>query len=249
VQALRLDRPNDLIELATRWANAGLLPQAGQAMELGLRSGRHGAAFRRRIYDWSTDRTLTSNLVALAIRMCVDELALTHPEQALVRLHHLVRRQSGAAGVAAWDALLDLVDSDRRQLRRLLDRLATRLARPTTWSADLNLFVALANRVLPLLGGLVMREQVTTCWQAVLTRRPEEFWADAVRDWLTAAVDGDRGLLLGVLVAGGGADAGALSRLYVVARDWAREPGGDRGRVRIAAELADRIDSAQGIEP
>ncbi|HEX4725620.1 MAG TPA: hypothetical protein VH333_24120 [Pseudonocardiaceae bacterium] len=246
VQVLRIDRPADLIELAVRWANADCLPQAGMAMELGLASARHGAVFRRRIYEWSIDRAIVPNLVALAIRMCVEVLALTHPEQALVRLHHLVRRQAGAAGAAAWDALLDLVDSDRRQLRRMLDRLATRL----TWEADLDLFLALAKRTSPLLGSLVVREQVTTCWHAVLTRRAARGWADPVRDWLTVAVAADRGLLLGVLVAAGGDDAGVLSRLYVVARDWAREPGADREqRVQLAAELADRIDAAQGIEP
>jgi hypothetical protein len=246
-QALRLDRPTDLVTLVTRWADAGLLPQAGKAMELGLADQRHGGVFRRQIYDWSVDRAITPNLAELVIRLCVDVLALTHPDQALVRLHHLARRQASPVGAEACAALLDLVDSDRRQLRRMLDRLAQK----NSWAVDLDLFLALAQP--DWLGSLLgsMRMQLAAGWRAVLTRRTEQSWAFAVRHWLSAAVSGEyREPLLDVLVTAGGHHAGVLSRLYVVARDWAREPDPDRdARGGVAAELADRIDAAQGIEP
>lgn len=242
-QALRHNRPADLSTLAARWA--GHRELSAQAIRLGLRSERHGAVFRRQLYQWSVDRALPPALAGLVIRSCMDELAVGRPDAAVVRLHHLARRQSGDAGAAARAALLDLVESDDRQLRHMLGRLAQ-----PAWPADLDLFLALSrpDRVAPLLSSDVVRYQVIGGWRGVLTGRSEQGWGRAARAWLANGVTGDS--LVALLVDAGAGHVGALSRLYVVARDWAREPGQDReARGRIAAELADRIDSVQGIGP
>ncbi|HVV20750.1 MAG TPA: hypothetical protein VHF06_15050, partial [Pseudonocardiaceae bacterium] len=93
--------------------------------------------------------------------------------------------------------------------------------------------------------GLV--DDAVTGWHAVLVAGPS---VDALRGWLTAAVDDRwRDQLLNVLVDACAPDVNLYGRLYVVVRDWAREPASD-GAVRsaTAAALFDKIDSAQGVE-
>jgi hypothetical protein len=232
-QALRHDRPNDLFVLAKRWADQ----RAEVALAAGLRDERYGWLFRRQIYDWSRDSGLSANLTEVVIRVCADVLALTHPDQALVRLQHLARRQGGPAARAA---LVELVQPDARLFRRLLDRIVADLSRPDPWSTDVDLFRAVAEP--SLVRDVGLRERLVAGWHAVLGLRPE-----AARDWLPAGTD-DR--VLSVLVAACGDRAAACNRLYAVGRDWAREAGADHGaRGRIVADLADRIDAAQGIEP
>jgi hypothetical protein len=251
-QALRLDRPGDLVLLVRRWADrAGSLEQAARALECGLAHPRHGRAFRRQIYYWSAERQLPDGLAGVLVRTCADVLVLTHPHQALVRLHHLARRH----GTVANDVLLDLVRTDDLLFRRLLARLADIFSRGAEWDFDRELFLDLAEpgRITvgarPLIRNPLVRAQLAIVWSSVLSR-PTDPWAGRLRTWLDAcAADEYRGWLLDMLVDAADGRAAVFSRLYLMARDWAREPFADRAaRVGIADLLSAKIDSAQGIE-
>ncbi|EQD81909.1 hypothetical protein N599_33540 [Saccharopolyspora erythraea D] len=139
--ALRVGRPDDLVHLVERWAErtesgrpSPHLPLAAEALTLGLRHEEHGGHFRSQIYSWSRDQSLPQDLALVVVQVCADVLAPDHPDQALVRLHHLARRGRGVVRAAARDALLGLVERDRRQLRRLLEPVspANRLRRTGT---------------------------------------------------------------------------------------------------------------------
>jgi hypothetical protein len=251
-QALRLDRPDDLIRLVRQWSSrAGSLEQAARSLECGLGHARHGGVFRRQIYQWAIDRQSPPGLVGVLVRTCANVLVLTHPDEALVRLHHLARRQ----GAVAWDVLLDLVHDDDMLFLRLLARLADILARGNPWQADGRFFLDLAEPehlttgTRPLIARAAVRVDLVLGWFAVLGR-PSELWDERVRGWLNSCAAKDcRDWLLDVLVEAANGRAAVFSRLYVVARDWAREPFADRAaRIEIADLLSARIDSAQGIE-
>ncbi|MBV8541121.1 MAG: hypothetical protein JO364_07820 [Pseudonocardiales bacterium] len=260
-QALRTDRPEDLRLLAERWVRrtnsrwpSRLLPQAAKAVERGLNDERHDVFFRRQLYIWSVDPNLGPDLAQVVVQMCAEVLALTHPEQALVRLHHITRRHSGTAGEAARDALLKLIDRDRRLYRRLLDRVTDDLM--TDIARDLPLFLELAapdrlTRTPPLIADAAVRVQLSTGWTAVLGGLSLPGCAHPVRTWLAAAREDDRyrERLLTVLVEAGEGRWDLLSRLHVIARDWAHEPEGrQEERVSIADRLKNMIDSALGID-
>ena len=241
----------------SRWPSR-LLPQAAKAVERGLNDERHGLFFRQQLYTWSRDLNLSSDLAEVVVQMCSEVLALTHPEQALVRLHHIARRHSGAAGEAARAALLDLIDRDRRLYRRLLDRVTDGLTKDT--AADLAVFCELAaparlgcsqQWTSPLIADAAVRDQLATGWRAVLGGSSSPDCAHLVRTWLAVACEDDRyrELLLDVLVEAGDGRYDLFNRLYVIARDWTHAPEGSRQeRIEIADCLNNKIDSAQGID-
>jgi hypothetical protein len=263
-QALRTDRPDDLRHLGEHWARrtdarwpSPLLRQASRAVELGLSDERYGPFFRRQLYIWSREPGLGGDLAQVVVQMCSEVLAPTHPEQALVRLHHIVRRHSGATGEAARDALLVLVDRDRRLYRRLLDRVTIE-PRAHDEAADLALFLDLANpaqltdfqrRTQPLIADKTVRGQLASGWNAVLDRPSSLRCARRVQTWLAHKDDHERESLLDVLVEACHGRDDLLSRLYVIARDWAHAPGDRQAeRAGIADHLNNKIDYAQGID-
>ncbi len=204
-QALRTGRPGDLLYLAERWVRrpdprwpSRLLPQAAKALERGLSDERHGRCFRRRLYDWSRDPSLSNDLAQVVVQVCSEVLALTHPDQAVVRLHHIVRRQSGVAGDAARDALLDLTDRDRRMYRLLLERVTSGPKTTEYAVADLSMFLELADpvrltdarqRPRPLIADETVRDQLVTGWAAVLGEPSSLPYGHHVRAWLVACLD------------------------------------------------------------
>lgn len=263
-QALRTDRPEDLQLLAEHWASrtdarwpSRLLPQAAKAVGHGLNHEHHGVFFRRQLYEWSRDPGLPPDLAQVVVQVCSEVLALAYPQQALVRLHHIVRRHSGAAGSAARAALLNLTNRDRHLYRFLLDR----AARGPRWTehtaADLALFHDLADPARlfqqwtpPLFADEAVQGQLITGWKAVLGESSSLDCARYVRTWLDAcAYDQYREPLLTMLVRAADGRGDLLSRLYVVARDWAHAPDGCREeRRKIADRLNGKIDSALGID-
>jgi hypothetical protein len=266
-QALRTDRPDDLRRLVEHWARRTdvrwpslLLPQASRAVELGLIHERYGLFFRRQLLTWSRDPRLSSDLAQVVVQVCSEVLGPTHAEQAMVRLHHIVRRHSGAAGAAARAALLNLIGRDRRLYRRLLDRVTNSQRAKGDEAADLALFLDLADpaqltdsqrRTQPLIVDKTVRGQLVIGWNAVLSGPFSLDCAHPAGTWLAAAhEDGqNRELLLDVLVEAGDGRDDLLSRLHVIARNWAHAPGGDWAqRSGIAAHLNNKIDSAQGID-
>ncbi|GHF17221.1 ABC transporter substrate-binding protein [Streptomyces fumanus] len=248
-QVLRTGRPEDLAWLAERWMSVRpwerFVPEASQALAIGLDDERYGRFFRQRVYDWATSAETDNRLRQILVSVCSQTMALTHPDQALVRLHHLARRARGPVAANARQAVLDLAGSDERLYRQMLDRLAAGLA-DDRWPTDRTLFTELAD---PLrgLGFATVRASLIACWRSVL-RRPVETWAAPVRDWLTAGVDlRHRRLVLPVLAAAAATDTRVSGRVYRVALDWERAGHSDE-RAATVRDLLRTIDAAQGLD-
>lgn len=260
-QALRVDQPDDIVSVVETWIKPGQaryrsLPSAAMALELGLGHRRHGTRFRQLIYGWSRDSTLDTGVAHLAVTLCADVIASTHPSEALVRLHHLVRRHADEVQVAATEALLGVAHQDQRMFRLLLDRVITSLT-GARWHADFSLFLTVARpteltpylRSASLSSGSSLRDQLVLGWQASLFERPSTHWAELAWQWLGAAEQGrNPDFWLDTLASACARPGVGSGRLYTVARDWAREPGTDRRvRGRVALDLTNRMDRAQGI--
>lgn len=254
-QALRTDRPDDLRRLAEHWVTrTDLLPQAATAVVCGLKDERHGRWFRYQLYIWSRDDGLSPDLAQVVVQVCSAVLALTHPPQAVVRLHHILRRHSGVAGDAARDALLDLASRERGLYRYLLGRVIEGLTK--NLAVDLALFLELATShwllqqwTSPLIADPTIQDQLITGWRAALEGSSSLDCTDHVRTWLTACEnDRYRERLLTVLVQAGGGRGELLNRLYVIARDWAHAPAeGQQKRRGIADCLNNKIDAELGL--
>lgn len=248
-QSLRTARPEDLSWLAHRWtsdrAPAHLVPDAAQLLALGLDDEQHGRHFRQQIYDWSTSTETGAGLRRVLVLVCSQTMARSHPDQALVRLHHLARRSNGVVGARARQALLDLARSDHRLYRRLLDRLAAGISQGQ-WAEDRALFLELADPV-RLMGFRSVRESLISCWYGLL-RRPVESWAAPLARWLTAGEDlRHRDLVLRVLTAACDTDVRVSGCLYSAALRWQyADPGASRAETVSA--LLRKINTAQGIE-
>lgn len=248
-QSLRTARPEDLSWLAHRWtsdrAPAHLVPDAAQVLACGLDDERYGRLFRQHIYDWSTSTETSDGFRQVLVLVCSTTMARSHPDQALVRLHHLARRTSGVVGAKARRALLDLARSDHRLYRRILDRLAAGIAQGQ-WDEDRALFLELADPV-RLVGYRSVRESLISCWNGVL-RHPVASWTAPLARWLTASEDvRHRDLVLRVLSAACDADVRISGCLYGAARHWLHaDPSASRAET--VAALLRKIDTAQGIE-
>ncbi|MEU9870127.1 hypothetical protein AB0C87_20005 [Actinomadura sp. NPDC048021] len=199
---------------------------AAQVLQRGLREEKQGRFFRRQIYDWSRISNLSIRMAELIIAACRDEMMTTHPAEALVRLHHLARRETGTR---ARDTLVALVEDAPRLRRQMLARLTEATFEPGKFPSDVTLFLeiaapepltALGKRDHPLVAEKTIRRQLTHGWSLVFARLPYETWAPFVRRWLTVAVEEarHRDTLLDILVHGTGGDAILLSRFYEMTR-------------------------------
>jgi hypothetical protein len=83
---------------------------AALILQCGLRKDNCGRTFRRKIYDWSTGQNISDRREAVIVAACRQEIVTTHPDEALVRLHHVARRKKGGE---AHKALVSLVRTDR----------------------------------------------------------------------------------------------------------------------------------------
>ena len=111
---------------------------SGPSFKAGLQD-EHGQFFRKQIYDWSTENSLSYGLRLVLTQICHEVMAVLHPEKAVVRLHHLARRERG--GTHARDALTDLALGEARLHRLMLERLARDLVKERLWETDINLFL------------------------------------------------------------------------------------------------------------
>ncbi|GAA2662928.1 hypothetical protein [Streptomyces lunalinharesii] len=261
-QYLRTHQWQELTALAHEWG-AGARSQARawaaiHALSRGLEHQRYGADFRQLVYAWCRDKQLTGQLAYVLLRVCTDVIAPTHPDQAMVRLHHLARREHAATH--ALDALCALVATSSRLRRRALDRVTRRSSAP---AADARLFLRICDPV-PLTepGGApralvdegYVRECVSLGWLVVFRHLPRLDWQPYAERWLhlasDSASDDRRDLLLDLLVNGAGGDGTHFAVLYAVAR--AAEPTTSGGPARGAAttdRLLQKISAAQGLRP
>ncbi|MFD0317073.1 hypothetical protein [Streptomyces flavalbus] len=246
-RSLAVGRPDHLFGLVELWAReaggASCDPRAVAALELGLSHERFGGWFRKRMYECATSGTSSDGLARALTAACVQSLGATHPDQALVRLHHLAVRK-GEAARSARNALLDLAGRDRRLYRLLIDRLRGRTRRgPSGAEPHLSLLTELLRSARapepPPWPDLFLG------WEAVFSQRPTELWNPLVRSWLDAAAsDSTREMALGVMVGAARGRPAALHRLYAIACDWAG-PTRRPSQAAVAALFWQHIDHAQ----
>ncbi|MCB5911800.1 hypothetical protein [Streptomyces pinistramenti] len=250
-QCLAAGCPEHLCTLAERWTCSmplkPLRAESAAALERGLSHERYGARFRSQIYDWVTAPRLSADFARVLTGVCLRAMASTHPDQALVRLHHLALRRGGDEIGEARVALLELARRNRRLYRLLVDRLHARLhTRPRP---NLELLNELAEPT-PLPFGPPWPE-LARSWRTLLTDRTAVNWAHSMRRWLTAAQEDERCVpVLDILPAAASGRADVLNRLYVISCDWAQMHTVSQElprttRAAIAAQFWQKIDSAQ----
>ncbi|AZM46664.1 ABC transporter substrate-binding protein [Streptomyces sp. WAC 06738] len=259
-QALRTGHPEELRSLARKWTDRGghrLMPDAAKVLAAGVNHDVHGRTVRQQILDDARQRGDQSRAYRLALTVvCAQVMAVNHPDQALVRLHHLAREEDGDRR-PALDSLLSLATSDRRLYALLLSRLTTSGLGPTgfRWPGDTRVFLALAEAVAgrpDLCTGPAATARLTECLAAVFAHRPHEEWAPHVPAWLTAAqaarAPAHRDALLATLAAAAAPYPAAAGRTYVLSQQWVRACGSDRAQRRDVAErYRRRLDTAQGL--
>jgi hypothetical protein len=161
------------------------------ALEYGLADARYGWKFRAKCYEWSVNRRLPAPLGQVVIAACVDLIAPNHPQQALVRLHHLTRHGDEELAGTAQSALHRLSD-DRRFLRRLLARLGDPARSNFYDPRDRSLFLVVAEpgRLLasnssgrPLLSDAGVRSTFVYGWAEVLRYGNRAEYEGALRQW------------------------------------------------------------------
>lgn len=263
-QYLRTVWADGLVSLAEGWSSASTsqarLEAAVHALACGLNHPVQGGHLRNLIYRWCADRRLKGEFGQVLIRVCADVLASSHPDQALIRLYHLARRERGST--RALQTLSELVAGSRRLRRRLLDR----LARSNLSPADLAIFLdtcrpgpltesGAASRALLEENGV--QRSLTICWHAVLASLPRTAWHPHAERWLhQAAADPERcgELLLDIIVDAAercdGRRGTVFASLYASARDAERTaPGAPEQSAAITELLLTKISAAQGLGP
>ncbi|MET9338204.1 hypothetical protein [Nonomuraea sp. NPDC003804] len=231
---------------------------ADRALRSALSVEEHGRFFRRQIYDWATDSHIPEALAQVIIIICTEVIAVTHPDQAIVRLHHLARRESRTTD--ARSALLGMVDGDPWMRRQLLARLTKLPTVGKQWERDVDLFLGLADpaaftapgtRNRPLIAEAEVRKMLTEGWRRAFQERGEMDWKTGLRQWLQMAFQDDRyrDVLIGVLVAGGEQRGDVLARLYSEARALPRSITESREQYAAFIELIlQKIFAVQGIQ-
>ncbi|WP_158697129.1 hypothetical protein [Streptomyces hokutonensis] len=203
--------------------------------------------FRSAIYTWATHR-LEPSMRQVLIDVCLNTMAFTHPEQAVVRLHHLARREPWSKADSRNSArrvLLALVAMDTRLRLYLLYRLAV-LAPQTDearrQAADASLFLGLL--MMPSRPEHVLLQLTSTrlwlskCWTNVLRWFSSESWLPHLTQWV-AAVDSaeDPDLVhqaLDVLVDASAENYPALRQIYLTVRKSLSAAKAERLLSRIA---------------
>ncbi|MER5508032.1 hypothetical protein ABT052_22190 [Streptomyces sp. NPDC002766] len=218
---------------ALRYGDPARLRAAADWLGWGVRhedepTSRH---FRQAIYSWAI-RPVEPDLRRVLTEVCVNVMASTHPEQAVVRLHHLARREpfdEGSAKNSARHVLLRLVEMDTRLRLHLLYRLAfmPRQRRPGRQRAlDAWLFLGLLT--MPSRPEHIFLQLSSTrlwlsmCWIDVLWGFSSRSWLPHVQRWMTTTDAADDPelvhLALDVLVDAAAENYPALRQIYLTAR-------------------------------
>ncbi|MEU4835811.1 hypothetical protein [Streptosporangium sp. NPDC023615] len=226
--------------------NGARMGAASQALRRALAHEEHGRFFRQKIYEWAKT-SLPQGLVQVLVVACWKAMAVHHPEQAMVRLHHLARREGGTTH--ARHALTRIVDSDPQLRVRMLKRLVERLgAEDSTWRRfDAGLFLDLADPMAltapgphphPPMSDPAVRGHLTSGWRFVLHLRPPLDWIARMERWLRTAYEdeGHREHLVDVLVEGSRPRTDLLASLHVLSRKPGPAPE-DEERRRALVDL------------
>ena len=241
-----------LVEQFTgRHTTAARVNAAALILRHGLRGERHAREFRRQIYDWSTSST-SDQLGAVLVAACRDEMFVTHPDEAMVRLHHLARRSRDGKDSKAHEALAGLARSDPRSMRQMLTRIADPPPDARRWRADSLLFLdiahpwtltAFSDRGGPLLlTEVLVAQQLSKGWALAFADLPYESWVDYAENWLSCAANSTeyQDALLDILVRGATGKAETLASLYGIAYE-------SEFRQVVSVLLLRKITHAQGV--
>ena len=254
-QALRTHRLRELLERVYRWSSEHG-PQAALLLSSALSDVHHGAATRQQVYVWARNRSLPAKVAYVLVAVCEEVLADTHPDQALVRLHHLADNAEPDAAEAARSALSRLAD-DPAMYRRLLRRVSNKLAGPDRRDREIDriLFWELTSPARLVGDDRPQAERrdvaawTTAGLPVALSRDPRK-----VAHYCERLLAHPRPLpdfLVDQLVAAA-RDTGRLSSLYVAALRWPRRAGAEAGdpalRQTRTDHLLSRIDAAQGLD-
>ncbi|TQJ86732.1 hypothetical protein [Streptomyces sp. SLBN-31] len=240
--ALRYDDPARL-RAAAEWLGWGVRNEDE-------RTSRH---FRHAIYTWAI-RPAEPNLRRVLVDVCVNVMAFTHPEQAVVRLHHLARREpldEGSGKNAARHVLLRLVEMDTRLRRYLLFRLALAPPRRNGRQQAVDAWLFLGLLTMPsrpehaLLQSPSARLWLLMCWSDVLRSFSSRSWLPHLQRWITTTDAADDPelvhLALDVLVDAAAENYPALRQIYLTARKSLSAEKTER--------LLSRIEEAQHRRP
>jgi hypothetical protein len=237
------------VPLVERWtgdtAHARQMSAAALILRDGLEDKRHGRVFRRQIYQWAKS-FLTERLAAVIVEVCRDEMAVNHPDEALVRLHHVARRERGTLAQAA---LVDLARSDRRFFRQLLSRLADQSPERRWLAADVEIFLLVTEpRLLtePGEGKRTLSQEAAVQrwliagWQFAFAQPPQK-WCPPARQWLDHAAhdEAHQHDLLDVLIAAARSHTATIALLFTL-RDRRQDAG-------FGKLLLQKISAAQGL--
>ncbi|MCW2875935.1 MAG: hypothetical protein JWQ95_35 [Sphaerisporangium sp.] len=251
-----------LVSSVFRWAkgpttNRRLLA-ADRALRHGLTAEEHGQFFRKQIYNWSRDRDLPDGLAQVIIVMCSEVIAVHHPDEAMVRLHHRARRERRTT--SAREALVRLVDGDLRLRRQMLARLTRVPAGGREWEVDADLFLYFADPVAltepgsrnhALVAESDVRNMLADGWRRAFTQLTDVAWRVRLRQWLFLAFGDERHreVLVDTLVEGSGERGKILGDVYTTARDLPRPTTDEQERHAVFLDLVLRkICAAQGVE-
>jgi hypothetical protein len=239
---------NLVAQFTSQHTTAARVNAAALILRRGLRAERCAREFRRQIYDWSINRRTSDQLAAVLVAACRDEIFATHPDEAMVRLHHLARRNARSE---AHKTLAGLARADPRSMRQMLARIADPPPDTRPWEADPWLFLDIAHpwtlaelgdRRRALITEGAVAERLSRGWALVFEELPHESWARYAESWLScaAAIGEHRNTLLNTLVRGAAREADTLASLYAIAvsADF---------RDSVSDLLLRKITQAQGV--
>ncbi|MFF0464207.1 nSTAND3 domain-containing NTPase [Streptomyces mexicanus] len=247
-QVLRTGTVEDFLQRVRTWADHAdrhVRKAAAHALTYGSLHPDHGRAVRKELYSWATSSSLTAALTEVLTDVCSGELASRHPEQAMVRLHHVARRTR--FGQEAEKSLIGLALGDHLLHHRMLERLARGLA--DSRDADIRLFAALASpqrltashtasRARTLLDERGVGSSLAGCWSGLFGNVPGARWHGLLHQWLSAAdqaAPDRRAQLLDILVHACRQQLLPLALLYRLALPH-----------RVAPLVQQKIDAVQG---
>ncbi|MFC0543713.1 hypothetical protein [Kutzneria chonburiensis] len=235
--SLRHGMIGDLLQTARRWASVGdnrTTALAVQVLGRAVLDPIHGWQFRRRVYAWARDSSVSPRLAGVVIAVCESVLATAHPEAAMIRLHHLTRHRDETVGSAAVEALLRLVVGPQSH-RWLLGRVVAGLADGVP-GRDVELFGRLVDPARS--HSPEEWDLIRVGWHGALAR-PES--VPLLTAWLSTATEEQLDLLVDACEH----QVPLLGRLRAAAVAWVGQDPAFRRRI---GELLDtKIDSAMGL--
>ncbi|MFJ4437777.1 hypothetical protein [Streptomyces sp. NPDC088923] len=245
---LRTERPDALLHLVLSWCEGAgdtpLLAGAAHLLVRGLGRSAFASGVRRWLYARCTQPRPSPGEALVLAQVCGNVLAVTHPRQALIRLHHLARNEEVSGhGVSALRAL---VLTDPRVLPPLLDRLQ-RDQHP----ADAGVFLSTCPAEAMTPG---VARQARSCWTAVFGRLSPRTWQPYAERWLHRAAGSQLRDTLLVILVGAAASlprgrGSVFAALYACARNAERTDPEDPARAAAtsAALLTLITDAQRGV--